>query len=280
MRAMNAIQRIDIGNAALEIAIGAAPPFIAAAHPADGFGAATVALLEDTSGAGAVAINPRGVGGSSPRPAAHGLEEMVDDVEAARLRLGLPPWLFWGMSGGGWLGQIYARKHRPAVRGLILESVCPCYRERLADPACLLSPFQPSWRPALAGWGLIAADSHAALGDPADTEWIEIDGVGSVFRRRNGPALLVAPFPIDATLRGVMPILWAADARSWLSTLRVPTLIICGTADPVLPVPHARALQQAIPGSDLVVIDGAGHVPTAQRCTEVAEAVRAFLRKL
>jgi 3-oxoadipate enol-lactonase len=272
---------IDIGDARLEVTRGGAssgPVVIAAAHPADALEAGSAALLNDASGVGIVCVNPRGVGGSSPaqgEPPA--LEEMVDDVEAVRRRLGLGPWVFWGMSGGGWLGQIYARKYPEALRGVILESVCPCFRARLADPACLLSPFHPSWRAALDAQGLIALDSHATVGDARETEWIEIAGVGSVFRRKGGPALLVSPMPLSPRMRAVMPALWSHDARAWLPSLRLPALILCGTADPVVPLAHARALHGGLASSHFVAIEGAGHVPVSQQHPEVAVAVRRFL---
>jgi pimeloyl-ACP methyl ester carboxylesterase len=279
---MNTTELIPIGGAAIEITVGLPHPTLAAAHPADALAPDAVALLGETAGTGVVCINPRGVGNSAARrPGWQGtLEQMVDDVEAVRTRLGVAAWVFWGMSGGGWLGQLYAHRHPRALRGVILESACACYRERLADPACLLSPFHPSWRRELERRGLVAADSHREVGDPDATAWIEVDGVGSVFRRTDGPALLVAPFPVSALMRETMPALWAVDTRGLLPALRVPALVICGSADPVMPLPHGRAVQQAIPGAELIVVEGGGHVPTGQRRPEVRDAVRRFLVSL
>jgi pimeloyl-ACP methyl ester carboxylesterase len=44
-----------------------------------------------------------------------------------------------------------------------------------------------------------------------------------------------------------------------LSDLRVPTLVIHGTADPLFGPAHAEALAAEIPGAALVLLDGAGH---------------------
>jgi pimeloyl-ACP methyl ester carboxylesterase len=118
------------------------------------------------------------------------------------------------------------------------------------------------------------------VGDPDATEWVEVAGVGSVFRRRGGPALLAAPMPIGAEMKRMMPALWSFDARGWLSTLRVPALVMCGGADPVVPVSHAGALHQAIRGASWVEIDGAGHVPSAERRPQAGDAIRRFLGKL
>ncbi|HEY4563497.1 MAG TPA: alpha/beta hydrolase [Thermoanaerobaculia bacterium] len=240
---------------------------VCAAHPAEPLGEGAEKLLAAASGARAVCVNPRG----------HRLEDMVDEIDAARRELGLDRWVFWGMSGGGWLAQIYAHRHPDALSGIIVEGACPCFRERLADPVCVLSPFFPAWHGALEAAGLLDPESHREANPADDSEWIEIPTVGSVFRRPDGPALLVSPMPVSDGMRRVMPELWSFDSRAWLSTIRVPTLVLAGTADPVAPLAHVRAVHEAIPGSRWVAVEGAGHVPVAQKRPEVGEGVRSFL---
>lgn len=243
---------------------------ICAAHPAEPLGEGAAELLANASGARVVCVSPG-------RPT---LEEMVDNLEAVRRSLDLGRWVFWGMSGGGWLAQIYAHRYPEALAGIIVEGACPCFRERLADPACVLSPFFPAWRPALEGAGLLDPESHRDASPADDAEWIEVPNVGSVFRRRNGPALLVSPMPVSDGMRKVMPELWKFDSRDWLATIRVPTLVLSGTADPVVPIARARAVHEAIHGSRWVPVEGAGHVPVAERRPEVGLAVRGFLGEL
>lgn len=280
-------KRIELGDGSLDVTIGgqeeADVATVCAAHPAGAFGEGPVELLNWTAHSRVVCVNPRGIGASSSVPSGqhtYTLEEMVDDVEKVRRQLRIGPWVFWGMSGGGWLGQIYARKYPDSLLGLILESVCPCFRVRLSDPNCVLSPFHQSWRPALAERGLIFEDSHAQVGDPNATEWTDVDRVGSVFRRRNGPALLVSPMPLSSEMRSAMPVLWTVDTRPWLGQIRTPTLVISGTSDPVVPVSHARALHQAIPGSEFLLVEGGGHAPVTEKRPEVARAVQRFLGTL
>jgi pimeloyl-ACP methyl ester carboxylesterase len=270
---------IEVEGATLEIfQCGAMPGalIVSAAHPASVFSTDTAELLADTAQTGAVCINPRGLGTSTPA-ASLSMEQMVDDIEAIRRRLTLPRWIFWGMSGGGWLAQLYAHRHPQGLAGIIVESVCACFRERLADPTCVLSPFFPAWAHALRARRLLVEGSHTAPSSADDTEWIDIEGVGQVFRRRAGPALLVAPMPIDEGMRRALPMLWTFDSRSWLGSVGTPTLVIAGGADPVVPVHRVRAVHEAIAGSDFVVIDDAGHVPTAEQRPRVADAVRRFL---
>jgi pimeloyl-ACP methyl ester carboxylesterase len=44
-----------------------------------------------------------------------------------------------------------------------------------------------------------------------------------------------------------------------LSSITVPTLVIHGTADPMFPLAHGQALAEAIPGAQLLPLEGAGH---------------------
>ncbi|MEO7094354.1 MAG: alpha/beta hydrolase, partial [Polyangiales bacterium] len=103
--------------------------------------------------------------------------------------------------------------------------------------------------------------------------------IGSIFRRRGGAALLVTPTPLSAEMRRVMPILWTMDARKWWKHVRLATLVIAGTADPVLPLAHAKMVHEAVSNSTFVAIEGAGHVPTTAKRPEATAAVRAFLER-
>jgi pimeloyl-ACP methyl ester carboxylesterase len=44
-----------------------------------------------------------------------------------------------------------------------------------------------------------------------------------------------------------------------LDQIRVPTLVMHGTEDPLFPYEHGQALARAIPGARLVPLDGVGH---------------------
>ena len=48
-------------------------------------------------------------------------------------------------------------------------------------------------------------------------------------------------------------------SREPLSSIKVPTLVIHGTADPMFPFEHGEALAEEIPGATLLRLDGAGH---------------------
>jgi pimeloyl-ACP methyl ester carboxylesterase len=53
---------------------------------------------------------------------------------------------------------------------------------------------------------------------------------------------------------------FAADRLAPLSLITAPTTIIAGDQDPIFPLGHSEALAAAIPGADLHVVPGMGHV--------------------
>lgn len=67
-----------------------------------------------------------------------------------------------------------------------------------------------------------------------------------------------------------------AGDRLYLSAVQ-PTLIVWGDRDAVIPVAHARAAHEAIPGSRLEIIEGAGHFPHAEQPGRFAALLDAFM---
>jgi pimeloyl-ACP methyl ester carboxylesterase len=81
------------------------------------------------------------------------------------------------------------------------------------------------------------------------------------------------------TLGGVIDV----DGQSVSATDRlylashVPTLIVWGADDRLIPVEHAHAAHAAIPGSRLTVFDGVGHFPHSEAPERFVETVLAFV---
>jgi pimeloyl-ACP methyl ester carboxylesterase len=57
----------------------------------------------------------------------------------------------------------------------------------------------------------------------------------------------------------------------------VPTLIIWGDQDDIIPVRHAYAAHEAIPGSRLAIIEGAAHFPHAEQPERFVEILGEFM---
>jgi pimeloyl-ACP methyl ester carboxylesterase len=68
----------------------------------------------------------------------------------------------------------------------------------------------------------------------------------------------------------------SARDRLYLAS-EVPTLIICGSDDRVIPAEHARRAHSEMPGSYFLEIPGAGHFPQLDRPRELAQAIITFV---
>lgn len=68
--------------------------------------------------------------------------------------------------------------------------------------------------------------------------------------------------------------------RDALSNLKVPTLVMAGEEDRIIPVESSVEFAAAIPGAQLVTYPDGGHVPMEQLPNRSADDLRAFLRSL
>jgi len=80
----------------------------------------------------------------------------------------------------------------------------------------------------------------------------------------------------DAYCLGAAAV-WLADQRERVAEIGVPTLVMCGALDVVTPPTLSRDLAAAIPGADLILIDGAGHLANIEKPAEFNAALDLFL---
>jgi len=99
-------------------------------------------------------------------------------------------------------------------------------------------------------------------------------------------ARILAPEGEDALLKGKMltaklgwqPRLHDPLLGKWLHRIDVPTLILWGGGDRLLPPAYGAAWHKAIAGSTLTTIAGAGHLPHVEKPSETAAAIANFRR--
>ncbi|HET8959943.1 alpha/beta hydrolase [Nocardioides sp.] len=81
-----------------------------------------------------------------------------------------------------------------------------------------------------------------------------------------------------ATLGHQLTLMAEADHRDLLPRIAVPTLLVWGELDVRSPLSVAHQFDEAIPDTELVVIEGAGHVSNLDQPEQVNQAVRQFCR--
>lgn len=90
---------------------------------------------------------------------------------------------------------------------------------------------------------------------------------------------MIASTPIDV-IGAFFPSLAGFDKSGVLAPLQnVAILIVCGDADRTTPKGHSELLAEKLPGSELVIVEDAGHLALMERPDVVNQHLRAFLRR-
>jgi pimeloyl-ACP methyl ester carboxylesterase len=89
-------------------------------------------------------------------------------------------------------------------------------------------------------------------------------------------ASYLATFDPEGLYR-ILRSLFATRADERLQQIRVPTLVLTGQFDSLVPPSHARWLAQVIPGARYVVLPASIHNPMDERPRAFTRALRAFL---
>jgi len=84
---------------------------------------------------------------------------------------------------------------------------------------------------------------------------------------------------IMAQLLGWKPYMHNPKLIHRLRRVKVPTLIVWGKQDGLVPLPHGEAYRDAIPSAELKVIDRCGHAPQLERPAEFVAIVEEFLTR-
>lgn len=193
-----------------------------------------------------IAPDLRGFGESDSSAGAVSMERYADDVAALLDRLGVGTVVLAGHSMGGYVAFAFLRRHRERLRGLVL----------VATRAAADTP-------------------QAAAGRRATAEKVRDEGVGPVIEAMlpkmlapdtDDPQLLaeveslMAPSSVDGTVGALLGMAERPDSTPLLPEIDVPTLVITGGDDTIIPVADSEAMAAAIPGARLAIVPGAGHL--------------------
>ncbi len=83
----------------------------------------------------------------------------------------------------------------------------------------------------------------------------------------------------DAFIRQQTALINRIDARAGLRSIACPTLVLVGDGDRLTPPELAQEIHAHIPGSELAVMTGSGHLSTLETPDEVTNTLRDFLNK-
>jgi len=202
--------------------------------------------MPDVAGALAAAMQGR------PIDSPYLLSDMASDAAGLLDALEVGTAHVVGASMGGMIAQTLAIEHPARVRTLtsIMSTtghpgLPPARPEAMA---VLLTP-APSERAAAIEHGVRVWRTIGSPGFPFDEAEVR-DRAAQTFDRGVNP---------PGVARQLVAILASGSRREALRGVRAPTLVIHGAADPLVPVEAGRDTAQAVPGAELLEIEGMGH---------------------
>jgi len=201
------------------------------------------------------------------------LDDMADDAVGLLDALGIRKAHICGMSMGGMIAQTIVIRHPSRV--LSLSSIY----------STTGNPEVPQPKPEVI---------EMLIAPPPNEREANIEHMLGVFKTIAGPA-----FPVDEKwtrkilaesydrcfypqgfVRQLVAILTQTNRVPALASVKVPTLVVHGTSDPLVPVEGGKDAARAIPGAQLMLIEGMGHdLPHGGAWPRIVEAITAHTQK-
>ena len=178
--------------------------------------------------------------------------------------IGAPTFHLVGISFGGMIAQYAAAAHPARVRTLTLLSTSPKFGLDGTEP--------DAWR--------------AARLAPLDAGLEPVDFADQVLGALAGPDISAEAMALQRSamaritgdaLRRSIEVLVTHDSRRVLPSIIAPTMCLVGSLDDETPVAYSAAIVDLVPGAELRVVPGAGHLLNAEAPDAVNAAIAAQL---
>jgi pimeloyl-ACP methyl ester carboxylesterase len=197
-----------------------------------------------------LAFDNRGVGRSDRPPGPYSVAEMASDAVAVLDAAGVERASVYGISLGGMIAQEIALGYPDRVQRLVLGATTPGGSRATPAPEATIAFFhRRAEMPAEeAVWASVpynyAPRTRAGHGDRIAQD---------IEQRLRFP---VEPEPYSAQLQAGL----SHDTHDRLGQIGVPTLVVHGLEDTMVPTPNGRLLAEAIPGASLLEFPNTAHL--------------------
>lgn len=213
-----------------------------------------------------IAPDLRGMGQSDAPDLGYSMATYADDLLALLSAVGVERVILCGVSMGGYIAFEILRRARERVGGLVLINT----RAEADSPEARK-----------------ARDSAAALAREGGAESIAASMLPRLLARKassQSPALterlqrMMEATPVSGILGALGALRDRPDSVGLLPTLAtIPTLVVAGDDDQIIPPDSAQAMADAIPGARLAVVPGSGHLTPIESPEAVTTLLTDFL---
>jgi 3-oxoadipate enol-lactonase len=220
----------------------------------------------------AIAWDMPGYGDSAPMEAmtfpalAEAVVTLLDRLSIERAHL-------VGHSMGGMIAQTFAHLHADRLRSLTLVATSAAFGKNAKGQV------DDAWRQKFIEQRLGPLDRGASLAELAPKIVKGLVGDNPDAKGLEQAILSMAAVP-EAGYRAAVHCLSEFDREAELAEIRTPTLLIGGEKDPVAPPKVMARMAEAIPGSSLEILPGAGHLLNLEQPAAFNRILDSFLKSL
>jgi 3-oxoadipate enol-lactonase len=211
-----------------------------------------------------VAYDHRGVGRSSRVTDPFTIAELADDADALMAQLGWESAHVVGISMGGMVAQEFALRHPQRLRTLTLGCTYSGGEGSALTSTEVFSKL---------GEAMMSGDRERAIATSFEVNVSPGYGADKSAYATFYEMATALPTPVPVIMLQAQAV-QGHDALDRLGEIAVPTLVIHGTADEMLPVSNAQLIASRIPGARLEKLEGVGHMFWWEQPERSAAAIR------
>jgi pimeloyl-ACP methyl ester carboxylesterase len=227
-----------------------------------------------TAGYRVVVYDRRGFGRSDKPESGYQYDTLADDLQRVLDQCALQDVTLVGFSmGGGEVARYIARHGEARLRSVVFAAAVPPYLMQMADnPEGPLSPAAAQkTRQAL-------AHDRNAFFDQFTKDFFSANGVLQVTESQRSEAIMLCRQSAQTAALACMDAFGSTDFREDLKQVKVPTLVIHGDADAIVPIEGSGLrTHRAVPHSQLVRVSGAPHGFNVSHAQAFNDALLSFL---
>jgi pimeloyl-ACP methyl ester carboxylesterase len=217
-----------------------------------------------------VTYDPRGAGRSDAPDNPYSMEMMADDLAGLLDVIGIDSAHILGLSMGGSIAQHFALRYPKKVISLILGCAnCGGPHFTISNDPEVIDFFQNPKE---------LSPEEGAMRMFRLTMSQEFIDKNPGLMKRNIEELLKHPAPPQGQI-GQWQANMGHDTYAKLPEIKVPTLVIHGDADRIVPVENGRVLASRIPGAELAILSKMGHLFSCEAFDESNRIMLDFLRR-
>jgi 3-oxoadipate enol-lactonase len=225
-------------------------------------------VIPPLTGRRRIAPDLRGLGLSDAPASGYSIPQYADDMVALLDLLGVESCIACGLSMGGYVAFDMVRRYPERIAGLILvnsraEGDGPAARDARDEMIRMVEQEGTGALADLLVPKLLAPESQTAM--PPVVERVRT---------------MIESAPPDGVTGALRAMKERPDASDLLGRIAVPTLVIAGREDQLIPVDHARSMAAMIPGAQFTLIPGAGHLVPLEQPGPTSRVIGEFLDAL